>query len=88
MTYMLAEFNDNVSFKKTEYETVEIQVLDTDPQRACTMCDSIIKFVDEKVRSMHRIKYEEVAQIAKKDLHLISHDVYSIKEKHEYMRKE
>jgi len=88
MTYMLAEFNDNVSFKKTEYETVEIQVLDTDPQRACTMCDSIIKFVDEKVRSMHRIKYEEVAQIAKRDLHLISHDVDSIQEKLDFMRKE
>jgi capsular polysaccharide biosynthesis protein len=88
MTYMLAEFNDNVSFKKTEYETVEIQVLDTDPQRACNMCDSVIKFVDEKVRSMHRIKYEEVAQIAKRDLHLILHGVDSIQEKLDFMRKE
>ncbi|HAQ19175.1 MAG TPA: hypothetical protein DCR40_08085 [Prolixibacteraceae bacterium] len=88
LTYMLAEFNDNVSFKKTEYETIEIQVLDTDPKRACTMCDSIISFLDEKVRSMHRIKYEEVAHIAKKDLALITHDIDSIGEKLNVLRKE
>jgi len=78
LTYMLAEFNDNVSFKKTEYETIEIQVLDINPQRACTMCDSIIKFLDEKVRSMHSVKYFEVVTIAKKDLNKINSEIDSI----------
>jgi capsular polysaccharide biosynthesis protein len=88
MTYMLAEFNDNVSFKKTEYETVEIQVLDTDPRRACTMCDSIIAYLDDKVRSMHKIKYEEVAKIAQKDLKQITHQMDSIVEKLNLIRKD
>jgi capsular polysaccharide biosynthesis protein len=88
MTYMLAEFNDNVSFKKTEYETVEIQVLDTDPQRACTMCDSIIKFVDEKVRSMHSIKYYEVVEIAKKDLNKINSEIDSVSASLNELRKD
>jgi len=88
MTYMMAEFNDNVSFKKTEYETIEIQVLDTDPQRACNMCDSIISFLDQKVSSMHRIKYEEVAQIAKKDLNLIKHEIDSVQEQLNTLRKD
>lgn len=88
LTYMLAEFNDNVSFKKTEYETIEIQVLDTDPQRACTMCDSIISFLDQKVRSMHRIKYEEVAQIAKKDLNMVKHDIDSVQLRLNELRKD
>lgn len=78
LTYILAEFNDNVSFKKTEFETVEIQVLDTDPQRACAMCDSVITFFDEKVRSMHSIKYKEVVTIAKNDLIRINHEIDSI----------
>jgi capsular polysaccharide biosynthesis protein len=77
-TYILAEFSDNVSFKKTEYETIEIQVLDSDPQRAKVMCDSIIAFVDDKVRSMHRIKYLEVVQIAKGDLKKIDGEIDSI----------
>ena len=55
MTYILAEFNENVSFKKTDFETVEIQVMDTDPHRASAMCDSIMTFLDDKVRTMHRI---------------------------------
>lgn len=88
MTYMLTEFNDNVTFKKTEYETVEIQVLDTDPQRACAMCDSIISLFNLKMRTIHRIKYEEVAQIAQKDLTLIKHNIDSIEEKLNVFRQE
>jgi capsule polysaccharide export protein KpsE/RkpR len=88
MTYMLAEFNDNVSFKKTEYETVEIQVLDTDPKRAAAMCDSIISFLDQKILAMHRIKYEEAAKIAKKDMDFNMHQIDSVKAKLDFMRKE
>jgi capsular polysaccharide biosynthesis protein len=88
LTYMLAEFNDNVKFKKTEFETIEIQVLDTDPKRSCAMCDSIINFLDDKVRSMHRIKYEEVVRIARKDYSALSHQVDSIEERLNFFRKE
>lgn len=87
-TYILTEFNDNVSFKKTEYETVEIQVMDTDPKRAAVMCDSIISFLDEKILSMHRIKYLEAAHIAKKDMDFITHQIDSIEAKLDFMRKE
>ncbi len=88
LTYMLAEFNDNVNFKKTEYETIEISVLDTDPKRASNMCDSIIKFLDDKVGTLHKIKHDEVANIAKKDYVLISHKVDSLEEKLNFFRKE
>jgi capsular polysaccharide biosynthesis protein len=88
LSNMMSEFNDNVSFKKTEYETVEIQVLDTDPKRACTMCDSIISFLDQKIRSMHRIKYQEVADIIKKDIRLVTHQSDSVLEKLNLIRKD
>jgi len=88
LTYMMADFNDNVKFKKTEYETVEIQVLDTDPQRASNMCDSIIAFVDEKVREIHSIKYQEVVDIAKKDLTKIDGEIDSISKSMDVLRKD
>jgi hypothetical protein len=88
LTYMLAEFNDNVKFKKTEYETVEITVLDSDPKRACNMCDSIINFLYDKVRSIHRLKYEEVVKIAKKDYVTLSHQIDSVEEKLNILRRE
>ena len=87
-TYMLGEFNDNVSLKKTEYETVEISVLDTDPKRACLMCDSIISFLDQKIRSVQRIKFDEVVHIAKKDLKAINHEIDSIEAKMDVLRKD
>lgn len=88
MTYMLSEFNENVSFKKTDFETIEIQVMDTDPNRASAMCDSIITFLDDKVRTMHRVKYEEVVKIAKKDYAKLSQQIDSVEEKLDFIRRE
>lgn len=87
LTYMLAEFNDNVKFKKTEYETVEITVLDPDPKRAANICDSIISFLDDKIRSMHRLKYEEVVRIARNDYATLSHQIDSVEERLNYFRR-
>jgi Capsular polysaccharide biosynthesis protein len=86
-SYILGEFNDNVSFKKTEYETVEISVLDTDPKRASAMCDSIIAFLDDKIRTIHKVKYDEVVKIASKDLKSLDHELDSIKTKMDVLRK-
>lgn len=88
MTYMLAEFNDNVSFKKTDFETIEIQVMDTDPKRASAMCDSIIAYLDDKIRTMHRIKYEEVVKIARQDYQKLSHQIDSVEERLDFIRRE
>lgn len=77
-TYMLAEFNDNVSFKKTEYEAIEIQVLDTDPRRAKLMCDSIVAFIDDKVLSIHRQKFSEVVTITGKELKKFDGEIDSV----------
>ncbi len=87
LTYMLAEFNDNVGFKKTEYETVEIHVLDTDPQRACSMCDSIVSFVNEKINTLHRVKFEEVVTGSGKGLKKVNHQIDSLEEKLNFLRK-
>jgi capsular polysaccharide biosynthesis protein len=88
MSYMLAEFNDNVKFKKTEFETIEISVLDTDPNRACAMCDSIITYLDDKVRTMHRLKYEEVVKIARQDYAKLTHQIDSVEEKLNVLRRD
>ena len=88
LTSMLGEFNDNVKFNKTEFETIEIQVSDTDPKRASEMCDSVITFLDDKVRSLHRLKYEEVVKIAKNDYTILSHEIDSVEERLNFLRKE
>ena len=68
LTYMFDKYNTNVSTSKTEYETAEIKVLDQDPKRAATMCDSIITFYNNKVRAMHKAKDKEMVVITQKQI--------------------
>ncbi len=68
MTYLLDEYSKNVKTGKTNFETVKLEVLDHDPQRASDMCDSIIHFYNKKVRNMHKAKDFEMVTIAQKGL--------------------
>lgn len=67
-TYVLDQYNSNVTFNKTKFESVEVKVLDKDPNRACNMADSIIKFFDYKMQHLHGAKYYEVYSIAVRDI--------------------
>jgi hypothetical protein len=73
-TNMLSEYNSNVKTKKTEFETVELSVLDKDPRRAALMCDSIIHFYNKKVKEMHAAKNWEVVRIVSENMALRSHE--------------
>ena len=68
LTYMLDLYNKNVTTSKTEFETVEIKVLDYLPQRAKDMCDSIIAIYNRKVQTMHKAKDYEMVKILQKSL--------------------
>lgn len=68
MTYMLDIYNENVNAGKTKFETVEVKVMDYDPQRASDMCDSIIHFYNKKVREMHKTKDLEMINITNRML--------------------
>lgn len=59
-TYLNKEYESNITFRKTEYESVKIEVEDTDPVIASNMIDSIIEFYNDKVQSLHRKKIYEV----------------------------
>jgi len=66
LTTMLGIYGDNVSASKTEFETVEIKVMDYLPQRASDMCDSIIKFYNKKIGEIHKAKSFEMVEISDK----------------------
>ena len=68
LTYMFDIYNENVKTSKTQYETVEIDVMDFIPQQASDMCDSIIHFYNQKVGQIHRSKNWEMVEILKRQL--------------------
>ena len=85
--YILNEFNDHISFKKTEYETVEITVLDEDPVRAKNMCDSLITFYNQEVGHLHSLKYWEVVRIAKKYMKEVNYQIDTLMTNMNHLRE-
>ncbi len=56
------EFENNVSYSKTEYNSVKIEVFDTESKVASQLVDSIIAYYNTKVRKMHQTKTMEVVK--------------------------
>ncbi len=79
LSYMLGIYGKNVSARKTDFETVQITVLDADPQRAALMCDSIIHFYNGKVREMHSAKNWELARVVSDNIRMQSRERDSLK---------
>lgn len=63
-------YDENVTIRRTEYESVRIDILDKDPQMASDMVSELIHFVDLKARAVQREKTAEVVQIYADQLHL------------------
>lgn len=77
-TTLNKEFESNVSVSKTQFDAVQIEVFDKDPQIASNMIDSIIQYYNETVRRMHREKHEEVVTLKKLLLNKVTREVDSL----------
>ncbi len=64
-TEMIKQYDQNVSINKTEYESVNIVVYDTDPVYAAGIIDSMIVYFNKKARALQREKSYEVLHMAK-----------------------
>ena len=60
LSTLLYVYGKRVSIKKTEFESVVIEVLDANPKQACDMVNAILYFYDIKVRTLHKTKFGEV----------------------------
>ncbi len=57
---MVNLYNENVKINKTQWESIEIEVMDTDPVTANDMVLAIMEFCNKKIQQIHRDKYFEV----------------------------
>lgn len=53
-------YNDRITIKKTEFESVIIEVTDADARQAANMVNDIIRIYDIKVRELQKSKFKEV----------------------------
>jgi capsular polysaccharide biosynthesis protein len=62
------KYDENINIKKTEYESMDITVYDTNPLMAAEIADSIIHYFNQKARSLQVEKSLEVMVISEDQL--------------------
>jgi uncharacterized protein involved in exopolysaccharide biosynthesis len=67
-----------VNISKNEYESVDIEVTDTDPQQACDMVNEIIAQLNQKISDLHKGKTREVKKIVEGQLKLKTQQLDSL----------
>lgn len=67
---LIKTYESNVSIGATKYQSVEIKVIDSDPQVACDMVKEIITALNLKARNLQREKTREVLVVEANQLNL------------------
>lgn len=62
-TQLVGEFEDNISFRQTEYLSIRIDVLDTDPKVAAGIANDIASLVDSMKTKIQRERATEALRI-------------------------
>lgn len=66
LTDLIKNYEDNVSLRKTEFESVKIEVMDIHPDTAYMMVKEILHLLDIKARTLQREKTSELAEAIKR----------------------
>jgi uncharacterized protein involved in exopolysaccharide biosynthesis len=85
---LILEFNDNVAISKTEFESVNIEVLDKDPVKACAMVNEIISETNLKLRQLQREKSMEMHAMYANQLKLKQLEIDTLKAQISKLRTE
>lgn len=78
LTKLGEEFWDNVKFKKTEYQAIEIDVLDTDPQMAADIANEIASLLDQTLNKMQRDVAVKILKVVKGEYDKLSSEIDQI----------
>ncbi|HTL81544.1 MAG TPA: hypothetical protein VL651_07560, partial [Bacteroidia bacterium] len=67
-TKLFNTYDENISIRQTEYESIKIDIFDQNPDTACSMVNGIIELVNIKARSLQREKTKEVVTIFRRQM--------------------
>jgi tyrosine-protein kinase Etk/Wzc len=66
-TKLYAEYNSNIKFKRTEYNSIIIEVMDKDPQMAADIANDIAALVDSSMNRMKRTRAITAFKLVEKE---------------------
>ncbi len=78
----------NISVSRTEFEAVEVKVLDTDPQVATDMVNTMIHFFNEKVKGMHAYKLKELMDVNRDKIKSLNKLKEKVNQRMQFLSKE
>jgi hypothetical protein len=80
-------FNANFSFRRTEYLSVVIEVLDTDPVLAAAMADDVAAFADTIIDRTQKVRSYKAYLFAKEEYENLQKNYRLVIDSVEYLRK-
>lgn len=75
---LIREYQAHVTFRRTEYQSVVIEVLDTDPEQARDMVDAVIFYFNRKERFLQKEKAMELVKILQEQVDRKKHEMDSM----------
>jgi uncharacterized protein involved in exopolysaccharide biosynthesis len=87
-TKVLGRLKDNLNIKKTEYESILIEISDHDAAKACEMVKEFINLMNLKARELQRQKTSEIVKINYDQMTNKLHQIDSIENRLQTLRKE
>ncbi len=85
-TKVLGRLKSNLNIKKTEYESVLIEISDHDAVQACDMVKEFINLMNLKARELQRAKTAEIVKINYSQMMNKMHQIDSIENRLQYLR--
>jgi len=79
-TLLNSRMKKNISFRKTEYMSLSISVLDEDPQMAADMANEIASLLDSTMNRMQKKRAEEAFQIVSNEYLLLQTEIKEIED--------
>jgi len=81
MTELHEEFTDNIKFKRTEYQAVEIDVMDTDPVMAANIANEIASLLDSVLNRMQNEVGIEILKVVEDEYNLLEAEIHDLENK-------
>ncbi|MEA2105764.1 MAG: Wzz/FepE/Etk N-terminal domain-containing protein [Bacteroidota bacterium] len=78
MTKLHEEYSDNIRFKRTEYMAVEVEVMDTDPQMAADIANTIAALLDSTLNKMQNDVAVEILKVVDKEYKLAKVEIQEL----------
>lgn len=78
MTKLHTQYSENIRFKKTEYQAVQIEVMDTDPQMAANIANEIASLLDQTLNKMQNEVAVEILKVVQREYNQLLSDIEQI----------